>query len=335
MMKNKMIYPFKGWWPKAYFIVTQVKEDPNVEIDKDALINEFTTTKRIKKSRFNDDISMTDLRPTVPSKWDSDYDGSPIADKVADIDISQNIEININNSISKVENNPADISFQEKTMDTTSDTVIHEPDNDVNVCPILPTLHEEIQEHSKLNTEYEEFLKIVSVEKTLKNNVPINIDLQDKETSPSIKSISINDESVQDESEDETSTKSSDGSNSLNNVEESSFIKNLSSVDKKLKKKKKKSYIKKSKKKESKKKKRKKREKEKKQKKKKKAKKNPVETYWFPPLTRFSLPPVPVPPSKFIPPHWAFFSVRFNGRKTLARASRKHTLKKSFIQHTK
>jgi len=257
MMKNKMIYPFKGWWPKAYFIVTQVKEDPNVEIDKDAFINEFTTSKRIKKSRFNDDISMTDLRPTVPSKWDSDYDGSPIADKVADIDISQNIEININNSISKVENNPPDISFQEKTMDTTSGTVIHEPDNDVNVCPILPTLHEEIQEHSKLNTEYEEFLKIVSVEKTLKNNMPINIDLQDKETSPSIKSVSINDESVQNESEDETSTKSSDGSNLLNNVDESSFIKNLSSIDKKLKKKKKKSYIKKSKKKESKKKKRK------------------------------------------------------------------------------
>lgn len=233
MMKDKNIYPFKGWWPIKNFIVTQVQEDPNVEIDEDVLMNEITTSKRTKKSRFNDDTSLVDLRPTVPSKWDSDYDGSPAAEnKVAYVGATQSIEINTNDNVSiikKEESSPMDISHQEEAMDTASEVgEDDEPKIEVNVCPVLPIQIQEPQEHTKLNTEYEEFLKIVKAEKeesnnsitTSTNNVTI---LKDNENNlSSTKSVSLNDGSVQDESEDYMSSKSSDESVSLHNAAEES-----------------------------------------------------------------------------------------------------------------
>lgn len=240
-MNNKNVYPFKGWWPKTYFIMTQVKEDPNIEIDKDAFINEFPTSKRTKKSRFNDDAISTDLRPTVPSKWDSDYDGnSPVIDKI-DVDIPQNIELNINNSIGIINRekmNTLNINYQQEPMDTASDIVEGKPTIEVNVSgPIISTLSHEPQLHTKLNTEYEEFLKIVNVEKTNENINDLSA-LKGNENSRSTTSVSLNNESIHGESEDDTSTKSSDGSISLHNATEESidrisFVKSLS-IDRKL-----------------------------------------------------------------------------------------------------
>lgn len=247
MMKDKNIYPFKGWWPKKSFIVTQVKEDPNIEIDKDALINEFTTSKRIKKSRFNDDTSLVDLRPTVPSKWDSDYDGSPIAtDKIMDVEVPQKLNMDINSDIigkinsevnsQKDVNTQGDISNHKVIIDTTSDGIGEDkPKIEVNVSSILSASQvvpsQESQGHAKLDTEYENFLKIVSAEKLNENvkNEVCSIQ-KDNDKDVSVKSISLNNESeVQDESEG-LSSKSSDESVSLNNSEESNS-KNLSSLD--------------------------------------------------------------------------------------------------------
>lgn len=239
-MQDENIYPFKGWWPKQPFIVTQVKEDPNVEIDKDALINEFTTSKRTKKSRFNDDTSI-DLRPTVPSKWDSDYDGSPGADKAMDIEVSQNFEINTSDvcaAISREENNLQDTNHQEEVMDIGEE----EPKIEINVCQVVPTTS---QEHGKLDTEYEKFLKIVSAEKTNEKDEVTTIAVQkENESNLSVNLASLNDESVHDEeSENDTSTKSSDESVSLNNTAQELvdrlFVKSSSSIDKKFKKRKK------------------------------------------------------------------------------------------------
>lgn len=242
-MKDKNIYPFKGWWPKQSFIITQVKEDPNVEIDKDAFLNEFTISKRTKKSRFND--SLVDLRPTVPSKWDSDYDGSPAADKVTDIDVTQSVEMNTNDICinNGDENNHPDISNQEEVMD------IDEAERKIksNICPIVSTLSQGPPVHAKLDTEYEEFLKIVSAKKADEeyvNTMPIAAVEKENESNLSVNLSSFNNESLLDEeSEDDTSTKSSDESVSLPNTAEESvdrtFIKSSSSTDKKLKKKKK------------------------------------------------------------------------------------------------
>ncbi|CAH1726400.1 unnamed protein product [Aphis gossypii] len=233
MMKDKNIYPFKGWWPIKNFIVTQVQEDPNIEIDENVLMNEITTSKRTKKSRFNDDTSLVDLRPTVPSKWDSDYDGSPAAEnKVAYVGATQSIEMNTNDNVciaKKDESSPMDISHQEEAMDTASEVgEDDEPKIEVNVCPVLPIQIKEPQEHAKLNTEYEEFLKIVKAEKeesnnsitTTTNNVTI---LKDNENNlSSTKSVSLNDGSIQDESEEYMSSKSSDESVSVRNAAEES-----------------------------------------------------------------------------------------------------------------
>uniref|UniRef100_A0A2S2Q4Z2 Uncharacterized protein n=1 Tax=Sipha flava TaxID=143950 RepID=A0A2S2Q4Z2_9HEMI len=265
MMKDPNIYPFKGWWPKTYFIMCQVKEDPNIEIDKDALINEFAPSKRTKKSRFNDDTSMVDIRPTVPSKWDSDYDGSPATDKVMDVEVSQNLDIITSNDIGiviKQENNPPDISCQdEESMDTTSDAC--EVDPKIKVISTSPNRSQEPQVHAILDTEYEKFLKIVSaekLEKAVENNFPTAKITKEDENNLLVKSLtSLNGDSVED-----SSVKSSDDFASLHSVEEKSindksFVNRLSSVDIKLKKKKKMSSkkSKKNKKKESKKKKRK------------------------------------------------------------------------------
>lgn len=254
-MNDKNIYPFKGWWPKLSFIVTQVKEDPNVEIDKDAVI--ITTSKRIKKSRFNDDTTLVDLRPTVPSKWDSDYDGSPVADKVVeDIDVPQNIEINTNDDVIMVvreEENLPDVGHQEEVMDTTSDIGDVESKIEVNVSQVLPILSHEPQEVSKLNTEYVEFLKIVSAEKVDEN---ITDDISYTNVTTTATTVEIENqnnlstkldlfkcESALDKSEEDTSNKSSDEYVSLHSVthrpSDLSFVKNLTSIDKKLKKKKK------------------------------------------------------------------------------------------------
>jgi len=253
MMKDKNIYPFKGWWPKTNFIITQVKEDPNIEIDEDVLMNEITTSKRIKKSRFNDDTSLVELRPTVPSKWDSDYDGSPAAEnKVAYVGATQSVEINTNDNVCTIqieENNPLNIIHQEEAMDTASDVGEDEPKIEVNVCPTV-VQNQEPQGHTKLNTEYEEFLKIVKVGKK-ESDISIttsatNITTQkDNENNLSMKSSSLNDDSIQDESDEYMSTKSSVESVSLQNaVEESdsndrSFIEELPTVDLKFKSKKK------------------------------------------------------------------------------------------------
>lgn len=233
MMKDKNIYPFKGWWPIKNFILTQVQEDPNVEIDENVLMNEITTSRRTKKSRFNDDTSLVDLRPTVPSKWDSDYDGSPAADnKVAYVGATQSIEMNTNDNvciIKKEESSLIDISHQEEAMDTASEVgEDDEPKIEVNVCPVLPIQIQEPQEHAKLNIEYEEFLKIVKTEKeesnnsitTSTNNVTILKD--DENNLSSKKSVSLNDGPVQDESEEYMSSKSSDESVSLHNAVEES-----------------------------------------------------------------------------------------------------------------
>lgn len=254
-MKDKNIYPFKGWWPKTNFIITQVEEDPNVEIDEDVLMNEITTSKRTKKSRFNDDTSLVELRPTVPSKWDSDYDGSPAAEnKVAYVgEVTQSVDINTNDNVCTIkreENNPLDISHQEEAMDTASDVGEDEPKIEVNVCSALPVQIQEPQGHTKLNTEYEEFLKIVKVDKeecdisitTSATNITTQ---KDNENNLSMKSASLNDDSIQDESEEYMSTKSSVESVSLQNVAEESdsndgsFVEELSAVDLKYRKKKK------------------------------------------------------------------------------------------------
>lgn len=236
-MNNKNVYPFKGWWPKSYFIMTHVKDDPNIEIDKDALINAVSTSKRTKKSRFENDTSLTDLRPTVPSKWDSDYDGSPVIDKMVGIEVSQSIEMNTNNGFiinDRKEINALDISHQEGPA--ASDIGDAEPNIEVNVCPVVSTLSQKPQVHAKLDTEYAEFLKIVCVKKTDENNeMPF---LKENENSSPTKSVSLNNESVQDESEDDTSSKSSDKSILLHKATEEP-IDRLSSFDKKLKKKKK------------------------------------------------------------------------------------------------
>lgn len=240
-MNNKNVYPFKGWWPKSYFIITHVKEDPNIEIDKDALINTVSTSKRIKKSRFEDDTSLTDLRPTVPSKWDSDYDGSPVIDKMVYTEISQNIELNTNKGVIKNDRgkiNTVNNSHQEEPMDTTSDIGDDEPKVETNVCPIVSTFTQEPQVHAKLNSEYEEFLKFVSVKNTDENHeLPL---LKDSENTSPMKSVSLNNDSVQDESEDDTYSKSSDESISLHNATEESIDrlsldKSSSPFDKKLK----------------------------------------------------------------------------------------------------
>ncbi|XP_025192998.1 protein PF14_0175-like isoform X2 [Melanaphis sacchari] len=255
MMKDKNIYPFKGWWPKTNFIVTQVKEDPNIEIDEDVLMNEMTTSKRTKKSRFNDDSSFVDLRPTVPSKWDSDYDGSPAAEnKISYVGVSQSVEMNTNDNVCIIERdkkNPLDISHQEEAMDTASDVGEDEPKIEVNICPVQPIQIQEPQGNAKLNTEYEEFLKIVKVEKeesensitATTNNVPFQ---KDNDNNLSTKSVSLNDNSIQDDSEDYMSTKSSDESVSLHNAAEESdsnsgsFVEEVSSnIDLKVRKRKK------------------------------------------------------------------------------------------------
>ncbi|VVC36636.1 Hypothetical protein CINCED_3A022541 [Cinara cedri] len=267
MMKDTNIYPFKGWWPKTCFIVTQVKEDPNVEVDKDALI--ITTSKRTKKSRFNndDDTSLVDLRPTVPSKWDSDYDGSPVADKVVEVtEVPQNLEI-INDNVSMViteEDNLPVVIHQEEAMDTTFDIGKDELKIDVGVNQVIPILSHQSQDVSKLNNEYVEFLKIVGVDKIdenikndmsntsastvvemeNENNLSIKSNLLQDESAhdESVQGDSVQDESVQDESEEDTSNKTSDESVSLHNVSQRTidipFAEHLSS-DKKLKKKKK------------------------------------------------------------------------------------------------
>lgn len=246
MMKDKNIYPFKGWWPKTYFIMTQVKENPNIEIDKDALINQFTMSKRTKKSRFNDDTSLVDIRPTVPSKWDSDYDGSPATEKVVDIDISQNVEMNANDNVrlSSITNteeaNPPDISHQEDAMDTASDIGENEPKIEINIGPILSIPSHEPQGHAKLDTEYEEFLKIVSAEKNdekIENNLLTSTVEKEHENNQSVKSVSLNDESIEiDQDYDSEDSSSSDESVSLHNIVDESMDK---SFVKKLKKKKK------------------------------------------------------------------------------------------------
>lgn len=236
-MKDSNIYPFKGWWPKANFIICQVKEDPNVEIDKNALINEFATSKRTKKSRFNDDTSLIDIRPTVPSKWDSDYDGSPAIDKVMEVEVSQNSEIIISNDVGiiiKPENNPPDMSCQdEESMDTMSDVGEVEP----KVISTSPNLSQEAKVHAVLNTEYEEFLKIVSVEKSVENSLLNSSITNEVKNNLSVKSsTSLNGDSVED-----SSTKSSDEFVSFHGAEEindKSFVNRLSSVETKLKKKK-------------------------------------------------------------------------------------------------
>jgi len=244
-MQDKNIYPFKGWWPKQSFIATQVKEDPNIEIDNNALINEFTTNKRTKKSRFNDD-PLVDLRPTVPSKWDSDYDGSPAADKVMDVEVSQNVEMNTNDVriTNREESNLPDISHQKVAKDISEE----EPKIKVNICPIVPTPFQKSQAPAKLATEYEEFLKIVSVEKADEedeNAMPITAIKKENESNLSINLVSLNDKSVHDKDSenDDTSTKSSDESISLHNTAEdsidTSYVKSSSSIDKKCKKKKK------------------------------------------------------------------------------------------------
>lgn len=267
MMKDSNIYPFKGWWPKKYFIMCQVKEDPNLEIDKDELINEFAPSKRTKKSRFNDDTSMVDIRPTVPSKWDSDYDGSPATDKVMDVEVSQNLDIITSNDVGiviKQENNPPDISCQnEESMDTTSDVCEFDPNIKV-ISTSSPNRSQEPQVHAILDTEYEKFLKIVNVEnseKSVESNFSTATITKEDENNLLVKSsTSLNGDSVED-----SSVKSSDDFASLHSAEEKSIndktlVNRLSSVDLKLKKKKKISTSKKSKKikkKESKKKKRK------------------------------------------------------------------------------
>lgn len=240
-MQDENIYPFKGWWPKLNFIVTQVKDDPNVEIDQDALLNEFTTSKRTKKSRFdNDDTALVDLRPTVPSKWDN-YDGSPVTDKVMDVEVSQNVEINTNNAIiiNREENN---VCHQEETMDIVSDIGEDETKIVVNTSSFTPIPFQELQVHAKLDTEYEEFLKIVTAEKSDENDVPFNTILNEYGNNSSTKLASLNDESIH-EIQDDTSTKSSDESVSLHDTTEESldrsFIKSLSSTDNKLRKEKK------------------------------------------------------------------------------------------------
>lgn len=253
MTKDKNLYPFKGWWPKIPFIATQVREDPNIEIDKDALINEFTISKRTKKSRFNDDTSLIDLRPTVPSKWDSDYDGSPVAtNKTADVEVSQNLKMDTTNHANLINNKhkfmfgfddackQGDGSNLKEKIDNASDIGRNKSMIDINICPILPpsVVLTEPQGYAKLDTEYEEFLKIVSAEKTgdqVENDIPI---LKENENNVSIKSVSLNNESTQVDSEDDSLSKSSDESVSLTNAEES-ITDNLSSIDKKLKKKKK------------------------------------------------------------------------------------------------
>lgn len=244
-MNNKNVYPFKGWWPKSYFIMTHVKDDPNIEIDKDALINAVSSSKRTKKSRFENDTSLTDLRPTVPSKWDSDYDGSPVIDKIIGIEVSQNIEMNTNNDViinNRKEINTLEISHQEEPMDTASDIGDAELKIEVNVCPIVCSLPQEPQVHAKLDTEYAEFLKIVCVKKTDENNeMPF---LKENENNSPTKSLSLNNESIQDESEDDTSSKSSDESILLHNTTKEPIdrllcVKSVPSFDKKLKKKKK------------------------------------------------------------------------------------------------
>lgn len=260
-MKDSNIYPFNGWWPKTYFIIYQVKEDPNVEIDKDALVNELATSKRTKRSRFNDDTSMIDLRPTVPSKWDSDYDASPVIDKVMDVEVSQNLKIiTSNDSVLKQENNPPVMSSQdEESMDNKSN--VSEVVPTINMISTLPSLCPETQIHAVLDTEYEKFLKIVNVEKSEKaveNNLLTTTITRDIENNLSVKSTSLNGDSIED-----SSTKSSDEFASLHSAEErlindKSFVNRLASADLKLKKKKKRSSkkSKKFKKKESKKKKR-------------------------------------------------------------------------------
>lgn len=247
-MKDKNIYPFKGWWPKTSFIVTQVKEDPSVEIDEEVLI---TISKRTKKSRFNDDTSLVELRPTVPSKWDSDYDGSPAAEnKVGYVGVTQSVEMNTNENVCTIkreENNALDISHQEEAMDTASDVGEDESKIEVNVCPVLPVQVQEQQGHTKLNTEYEEFLKIVEADKEetdISISTTTNVTtLKDNENNLSMKSVLLNDDSIQDESEGYMSTKSSDESVSLQNAAEESndrsFIEELSTVDLKHRKKKK------------------------------------------------------------------------------------------------
>ncbi|XP_008186499.1 protein PFC0760c isoform X2 [Acyrthosiphon pisum] len=249
MMKDKNIYPFKGWWPKTSFIITQVKEDPNIEIDEDVFMNEITTSKRTKKSRFNDDTSHVELRPTVPSKWDSDYDGSPAAEnKIAYVGVTQSEEINTNDNVCTIqreENNLLDISHQEEAMDTASDVGEDEPKIEVNVCPALPVQDQEPQGHTKLNTEYEEFLKIVKVDKVESEPASIITTQKDNENNLSMKSSSLNDDSIQDESDEYMSTKSSVESGSLQNVVEESdsndkiFIEELPHIDLKLRSKKK------------------------------------------------------------------------------------------------
>lgn len=249
MMKDKNIYPFKGWWPKTCFIITQVKENPNIEIDKDALINQFTMSKRTKKSRFDDDTSLVDIRPTVPSKWDSDYDGSPATEKVVDVEVPQNEEMNTNDDVrlsiftntENIRHNPSDISsLQEEAMDTASDIGENEPKIEINVGPILPITSHEPQGHARLDTEYEEFLKIVSAEKNeekISNDFLTSTVEKNNENNQSVNLVLLNDESIEIGHEnDSEDSSSSDESVSLHNIVDESMD---TSFIKKLKKKKK------------------------------------------------------------------------------------------------
>ncbi|XP_050439701.1 uncharacterized protein LOC126845156 isoform X2 [Adelges cooleyi] len=254
LMKNKNVYPFKGWWPKLPFIVTQVKENPNVEIDVEEHMNKFSASKRVKKSRFTNESFVVDLRPTVPSKWDSDYDGSPVIDKSMDVEVAQ--PMNANNVAFVQDVEPQDLNNQEEMMDTTSDVGGEEaePLIEVNVTPVAVLSKDKTQDHTKLDNEYEEFLKIVTAEKyekTSTDNVkPVVL--------PPTHCIKLND-SVHEESDDESLSKSSEDSVSLKEVEElidSKIVKKSSQSNKKMKKKKR-AVNKKSKKKENKKKRRK------------------------------------------------------------------------------
>lgn len=250
-MKDINIYPFKGWWPKKCFIVTHVKEDPNIEIDKDALLNEFPVSKRTKKSRFNDQ-SLIDLRPTVPSKWDSDYDGSPATDKVTDVEVPQNLVASTNNI---KETNPPIVDHQFGAKDTSLGGIgKSEPNIEINEFPILPIQSQEPQGYAKLDNEYEEFLKIVSAEKMHEKVDKDVLDItyqKENENNISKKSVVLYDESVHDESEEDTSTKSSNESIKI----DSPFVKSLTPIDITLKNQKKSKKSKKLKKKENKKKK--------------------------------------------------------------------------------
>ncbi|XP_050526241.1 uncharacterized protein PF3D7_1120600-like isoform X2 [Daktulosphaira vitifoliae] len=229
LMKNKNVYPFKGWWPKLPFIITQVKENPNIEIDKDEEINKLTSSKRAKKSRFNNESYIVDLRPTVPSKWDSDYDGSPIIEKSMEPEVSQlcSQPLNTNNVYDNKNIEPKYLCNKED-MDIASDVGVEEFTIEANTKSISSSKHL-IQEINSLDNEYEEFLKTVTIEND--KNQQINQDVKPV-VLPITHCIQL-DDSIQNESEDNLIKVSDDNITltKVNVITESQIDKNSHLID--------------------------------------------------------------------------------------------------------